>query len=160
MEGMTDSSAAQDLRDRALEVVRAERYLVLATVSADRVPWSSPVWFAHDRLSAFYWLSRPGRTHSVNLVSQPRVAFVVFDSRQRVGTGLAVYAAADAGPVPDQELESALGLVSVRSVADGGGAWSQQRLAEAPLRLYVARPVELSLLPGEGTDERVRLPEA
>jgi hypothetical protein len=33
-------------------------------------------------------------------------------------------------------------------------------LEAAPLRLYVARPVELSLLPGEDTDERVPLPSS
>lgn len=160
---MLDSSAPQndspdELRARALAVVAAERYLVLATSSSDGVPWSSPVWFAHEGLTAFYWLSRPYRTHSVNLESRSRVAFVVFDSRQPAGTGLGVYAAADAGVVPDDELDAALAVLSPRSVAHGGSAWTRERLEPLPTRLYVARPVELSLLPGVGTDERVPVP--
>src|SRR5689334_16827044 len=87
-----DPAEAAALRERALAVLAAERYLVLATVSPQGIPWSSPVWFAHDGLDAFYWLSRPHRTHSVNLEHQPMVALVVFDSRQPAGTGLAVYA--------------------------------------------------------------------
>jgi hypothetical protein len=160
---MLGSSTAQtgspdDLRARALAVVSAERYLVLATSSRDGVPWSSPVWFAHDRLAAFYWLSRPHRTHSVNLEHRPRVAFVVFDSTQPAGTGLGVYAAADARVVPEDDLDAGLAVLSPRSVAHGGSAWTRERLEELPVRLYVARPVALWLLPGVGTDDRVPVP--
>ena len=160
---MLDTSAPNadspdQLRARALAAVSAERYLVLATVSADGVPWSSPVWFAHEGLSAFYWLSRPYRTHSVNIGQQPRIGLVVFDSRQPAGTGLGVYAAADAGVVPNGDLDAALDVLSPRSVAHGGSAWTRERLEPLPVRLYVARPVELSLLPGVGTDERVPVP--
>jgi hypothetical protein len=163
MAGMLEPSAPQHdspdrLRARALDVVSAERYLVLATSSRDGTPWSSPVWFAHDGLAAFYWLSRPYRTHSVNLQARPRVAFVVFDSRQPAGTGLGVYAVAEAGVVPDEELDAALAVLSPRSVAHGGSEWTRERLEPLPTQLYVARPVELSLLPGVGTDERVPVP--
>ena len=149
-----------DLRARALEVVAAERYLVLATVSPEGLPWSCPVWFAHDGLDAFYWLSRPGRTHSVNVAHQPRIGLVAFNSQQPTGVGLAVYAAADASVVPDDELDDALATVSARSVAHGGGTWDRARLEQAPLDLYVARPVELWLNPGLGSDVRERVPDA
>lgn len=149
-----------ELRERALEVVRAERYLVLATVSPSGEPWSCPVWFAHDGLDRFWWLSRPERRHSLNLVHQPRIGLVAFDSRQPAGVGLGVYASADAGEVPDDELDRALRYVSDRSRHHGGSAWDRERLDESPLRLYEARPVELWLNPGHGTDERLRVPEA
>ena len=146
------------LRARALEVVEAERYLVLATVSPEGVPWSSPVWFAHDGLAAFYWISRPHRTHSVNITHQPRVGFVVFDSRQPAGTGLAVYAAADVGVAADDELDTGLAVFSERSVAHGVGPWTRADHEGSGLSLYVARPARLWLLPGAGTDERVPVP--
>ena len=79
-------------------------------------------------------------------------------TRAPSATGIGVYAAADAGVVPDDELDAALAVLSPRSVAHGGSAWTRERLEPLPTRLYVARPVELSLLPGVGTDERVPVP--
>ena len=155
-----EHGSPEELRARALEVVRAERYIVLATTSPDGVPWASPVWFAHDGLTAFYWLSRSYRTHSVNLEHQRRIAFVAFDSRQPAGTGLGVYAAADAGVVPDGEVDAALAVLSPRSVEHGGSPFTRDDLEPGSLRVYVARPAELWLLPGEGTEERVPVPLA
>lgn len=149
-----------DLRARALEVVEAEKYLVLGTVSPAGEPWTCPVWFAHDGLDRFYWLSRPHRAHSVNLEQQSRVSFVVFDSSQPTGVGLAVYAAADARVVPDDDLDRALAIVSPRSTAHGGKPWDRARIEPIPLELYEAVPVELWLNPGEGSDERLRVPDA
>lgn len=149
-----------DLRARALEVVEAEKYLVLGTVSPAGEPWTCPVWFAHEGLDRFLWLSRPYREHSVNLAAQSRVSFVVFDSRQPTGVGLAVYASADARVVPDDDLDRALAIVSPRSVAHGGKPWDRERIEPIPLELYEAVPVELWLNPGEGTDIRERVPDA
>ena len=149
-----------DLRARALEVVEAEMYLVLGTVSPAGESWTCPVWFAHDGLDRFFWLSRPYRAHSVNLTARSRVSFVIFNSRQPTGVGLAVYASADARVVPDDELDNALSIVSPRSVAHGGRAWDRERLEPLPLELYEADPVELWLNPGEGTDIRERVPSA
>ena len=158
--GGQDNERSLDLRARALEVVSAERYLVLATVSPDGDPWACPVWFAHDGLDRFYWLSRPSRTHSVNLAHQPRIALVSFDSRQPPGTGLGFYASADAGLVADDALDDALAIASARSVADGGEPFDREWLAGTELRLYQARPVELWLNPGQGSDDRQRVPDA
>lgn len=152
--------STNDLRARALEVVSAEKYVVLGTASPSGEPWACPVWFAHDGLERFYWLSRPQRTHSVNLTDRPRISLVVFDSSQPTGVGLAFYATAHAGEVADADLENALAIVSARSVAHGGRAWDRRRIEGAPLRLYEARPIELWLNPGEGSDERVPLPDS
>lgn len=154
------SDESIDLRARALEVVEAERYLVLATVSPEGLPWSCPVWFAHDGLSAFFWLSRPGRTHSINVAHQPRIGLVAYDSHQPTGVGLCVYASAQAERVPDDELNDALAIISTRSLAHGAGAWDRARISPIGLDVYVARPAELWLNPGLGTDERERVPDA
>ena len=153
-----EPSPGRDLRALALHVVAAERYAVLGTVSPDGEPWACPVWFAHDGLACFYWLSRPERTHSVNIAHQSRISLVVFDSSQPAGIGLGFYATADAANVPEGELDEALTVVSARSLAHGGKAWDRGRLESSPLRLYAARPVELWLNPGEGTDVREPVP--
>ena len=62
--------------------------------------------------------------------------------------------------VPDGELDDALAVVSARSLRHGAGAWDRARISSTPLELYVARPVELWLNPGLGTDERERVPDA
>ncbi len=155
-----DDGASLDLRARALELVSSERYLVLSTISAEGEPWACPVWFAHDGLERFFWLSRPHRTHSVNIEKQPRIGLVVFNSQQPVGIGLGFYAAADARVVPDDELDAALAILSPRSVAHGGSSWDRERITPLPVRLYEARAVELWLNPGQGSDVRQRVPKA
>lgn len=155
MSGTTDQTDAD--RHQALGVVETLRYVVLATADADGRPWASPVYFAADGLSTFWWVSSPESTHSRNVAERPEVALTVFDSTQAVGTGLGVYARARASRVVDSEVRDAVATYSARSVADGAGVWDTARLADSGLALYRADVTELSLLPGRGIDRRVPL---
>ena len=62
--------AARTVRD----IVEANRYLVLATADATGRPWSSPVYFAHDDFTRFFWVSSPDVTHSRNIAVRPLIA--------------------------------------------------------------------------------------
>lgn len=147
-------------RARALaeQIVDEVRYVVLATADATGVPWASPVYFAHRGLGELYWVSRPTSTHSANVETRPEVGWVVFDSRIEVGAGRGVYARAVVEALAGDELVEALAVYTQRSLADGAGAWDEQRLEAAGFRLYRARTTELSVLTGEGPDVRVGLP--
>lgn len=146
-----------ELADIAADVLAHNRYAVLATADEAGRPWASPVWFAPVGIESFLWVSRATATHSRNIAVRPELSLVVFDSTQDAGTGLAVYARAQARVVPDDEVDLAIEPYSARSEADGMGRWDAVRLTAGGLRLYRAEVTELSILPGEGTDDRIVL---
>ena len=71
-----------------------------------------------------------------------------------------VYAQAEASELLLDDADDAVRVFSDRSVAHGGGTWDGERLVSMGLRLCCAVPSELSLLPGEGTADRVEVPRA
>lgn len=138
-----DFDAARLARD----LIDANAYLTLATADRDGRPWASPVWFAHDGYSTFYWVSAPDARHSRNIAERPRVGIVIFDSTVPVGSGQAVYVDAEAGQVGGGELGPAIAVLSRRSQAHGARAWAAADVvAPAPLRLYRALAAEHSLV--------------
>jgi len=58
------------------------------------------------RYTDFYWVSPPDTQHSRNLTDFPEVEIVIFDSMAKVGEGEAVYIAAVARAIRDDELET------------------------------------------------------
>ena len=132
-------------------------YLVLGTADAEGTPWSSPVYFAHDRYRDFYWVSSPSATHSRNIAVRPEVSLVIFDSRASIGAGQGVYVRATAEEVPEDDLAAGIVVFSARSVAQGAPAWSDDDVrGAAAFRLYRARANEVSMLAKDGApDHRV-----
>lgn len=143
---MTDDSLHAPLRDHATALLERTAYLTLGTVGADGQPWTSPVYFAADGLTDFYWVSSQGSLHSVNVEAHPRVSLVVFDSTVPAYHGRALYAVASAAVVDETELDRGLGVypgpesrggsrLAVEDVT-GGSAW----------RLYRARASQVWVL--------------
>lgn len=83
-----------DLSATARAIIDANVYMVLGTADEDGRPWASPVFFAAEDYTRFYWISSPEVTHSRNIARRPYVSIVVFDSQAPVGTGQAVYMSA------------------------------------------------------------------
>lgn len=92
------------LEARAEAVIAANRYLTLATVDGAGRPWATPVYFTPDGHEHFYWVSSPDAAHSRNITEHPDVSIVIFDSTVAIGKGQAVYFAATAQQVPEDEL--------------------------------------------------------
>jgi Pyridoxamine 5'-phosphate oxidase len=123
----------------ARAIVDANNYMTLATADADGLPWASPVWFAPSGYREFLWISRPEARHSRNLAVRPQLAIVIFDSQLPISTGQALYTAAVAGLVPDDEVDDCMETYSRKSVAVGGHVWSGADVRPpAELRLYRA----------------------
>jgi nitroimidazol reductase NimA-like FMN-containing flavoprotein (pyridoxamine 5'-phosphate oxidase superfamily) len=141
----------------AKRIVDENRYLTIATADGSGLPWVSPVWYAPDGYSTFYWVSRAEARHSRNIEVRPEVAIVIFDSRVPVGEGQALYASATAHLVEDEgELGHGIEVFSRRSLEQGAAAWTTADvLPPAEIRLYRATATEHFLL-GE-RDERVRV---
>jgi nitroimidazol reductase NimA-like FMN-containing flavoprotein (pyridoxamine 5'-phosphate oxidase superfamily) len=138
----------------ARSIIQANRYLTLATADQDGLPWASPVWFASVDLREFFWVSSPDARHSRNLTVRPEVGVVIFDSRQPIGTGRAVYLSARAEQVPEPDLDRGIETFSLASRAQGARDWARSDVqGQARHRLYRATAVATYVL--SDTDERV-----
>ena len=141
----------------ARAIIDANSYLTLATADEDGRPWATPVWFACDRYTDFFWLSRPTTRHSVNLARRPQVSLVIFDSTTPINHGQAVYAEAEAVQLPPADLGAAVAVYSARATAAGSRAWHPADvLAPSAFRLYRARATAHYILDDHDTRIPVR----
>jgi hypothetical protein len=128
--------------DAARAIVRANRFMTLATADAAGVPWASPVWFAPDGERAFLWVSDPRSRHSRNLAERPELSIVIFDSRVEPADAAALYMSAVAAVA-----ETGIEAFSAHSVAQGLPAFTREDVTgTAPMRLYRAEVQERWLL--------------
>jgi hypothetical protein len=148
-----------DINTHARAVLDQTCYAVLATADADGTPWATPVWFAHDDLDCFYWLSWPGSRHSQLIEQRPAIAVTVFDTHAVPNEGTAFYATAQARRCPDERLDDGLEIVNRRSVGQGIGEFTRSRISgESRLRLYVADVTEAWVLDQDtSVDQRARV---
>jgi nitroimidazol reductase NimA-like FMN-containing flavoprotein (pyridoxamine 5'-phosphate oxidase superfamily) len=148
--------AAQTVRD----IIKANRYLVLATADATGQPWSTPVYFAHIDFTEFFWVSSPDVTHSRNIAVRSEVGIVVFDSQAAIDAGQGVYMSAAAKLVEGGETARGIEAFSRRSVAHRGPEWTSQDVRPgAGLRLYRATADSHWILAKDGQpDHRIPVP--
>jgi uncharacterized protein YhbP (UPF0306 family) len=147
--------AAEDPTKVAREIIGSGLYMVLGTADEAGDPWTSPVYYAHDGLDRFLWVSSPERQHSRNIAVRPRVSFVIFTSGAPINTGQGVYATAEARQATDSERQAGIELFSRRSQVHGGVPFSVADVTDpARLRLYVATVTEMWILE-RGTDNRI-----
>jgi nitroimidazol reductase NimA-like FMN-containing flavoprotein (pyridoxamine 5'-phosphate oxidase superfamily) len=136
-------------------IVDASLYMVLATADADGRPWASPVYFAVEDYTEFFWVSSPEVTHSRNLATRPELSIVVFDSRTPIGTGQAVYMSAVAEQLAGAEMERGIAIFSRRSLEHGGSEWTPADVLDpSPIRLYRATASGHSMLDKSGESPR------
>lgn len=139
-----------DLPAMGRELIDTTLFMALGTADEAGLPWISPVYFAPNGYSEFYWVSVPEVTHSVNIARRPQVSIVVYDSRQRPGSGLAVYMSATASRVAEEDLDRGLDIFNNRfpNPADYGlWGFTRDRIeAPAPIRLYRATVSQHSML--------------
>ncbi len=71
--------------EQAQYILEHNKYMVVATSTKSGKPWASPVFYAHDDNFNFYFLSAIDSLHAKNLVENPDVALVIYDSKQPIG---------------------------------------------------------------------------
>ncbi len=141
------------------EIVDNGMYMVLGTADSSGRPWVSPVWYAPEGYREFVWVSSPDVEHSRNIAARPEIGIVVFDSRQEIGTGQAVYMAARAEELTGADQERGMEIFSRRSQEQGSRRWTLDEVRPpALLRLYRATVTEQWMLDksgeGPGYDHR------
>jgi uncharacterized protein YhbP (UPF0306 family) len=145
-----------DLIALGRQIVDSNLYMTLATADEDGRPWPTPVYFAVDGYSDFYWVSGPDARHSLNLEARPELAIAIFDSSVPIGGAAAVYLEATARRVEGADAERGIEVFSRRSEEHGGGPFTMAEIEPpAYLRLYRATAARHYVLdPDAQHDER------
>jgi hypothetical protein len=136
----------EELAAIARGIVDANLYMVLGTVDDDGRPWVSPVYYATDDYTAFYWTSSPEARHSRNLARRPDVGVVIFDSRVPAYSGQAVYMSAVAEELTGDDLERGLEVYPGAAERGARPLMAAELRPPAPWRLYRAAASQHSIL--------------
>jgi hypothetical protein len=159
---VVESAAVTGLESTGRQIVDAGSYMVLGTADSDGRPWASPVWYAPEGYREFFWVSSPEVQHSRNIAVRPGISIVVFDSRQPIGTGQAVYMTATAEQVAEGAEDRGMEVFSRRSREQGAREWSVDDVRPPnQIRLYLATVTAHSMLDksdrGPGYDHRTEV---
>jgi general stress protein 26 len=136
---MTDHS------NKAKAIIEENIYCTIATADSAGKPWISPVFFAFDQDYNIYWVSDKNARHSQNIVSNPEVAIVFFNSQAVEGEGDGVYMEATAEALTDEtEIEQAIELRNQRVTQEDFKVKDIKEVTGAgELRIYKAVPVKM-----------------
>lgn len=86
---------------RAKGIIDTIRYITIASVSPDDLPHNTPVFAAHDAKYNFYFGTHKDSQKARNILANPNIFVVIYDSTVFAGEGLGLYLQATATPVTD-----------------------------------------------------------
>lgn len=90
----------------ARDIVKNNIYLTLGT--ADDIPWVAPVYYCVDNKYNFYFMSQMDSLHTQHILKNPTVAFAIFDSHQKEGTGNGIQGKGKTYLLKEEEWDEAL----------------------------------------------------
>ena len=146
---------------KAKEIISKILYITIASVTKDGEPWNTPVYSAFDENYNFYWASWKENQHSKNIVENPNIFIVIYDSTAAESTGRGVYIKAKAYALTDpKEIEHAAKYTYGRKSKQPRSA--KEFLGEYPRRMYKAVPEQVwmnvaSEVDGNFVDKRVEI---
>lgn len=73
----TRSDKEKMLQRRAFQLATEQRTMVLATTSADAIPWAAPVYFVFYRKD-FFFFSNPNARHTLHCLTRPVASAAIF----------------------------------------------------------------------------------
>ena len=91
--------------DKVKATIQNNLYLTIATVDmSGNYPLATPVFFANnDTYTNFYWVSAYNSHHSNNIMQNPNVSIVIFDSSVNHGDGFGVYMSGSVGMLSNHD---------------------------------------------------------
>lgn len=97
----------EELNKIAKDIINNNIYLTLATANGN--PWAAPLYYCIDDKYDFYYISQIDCAHTQHILKNPNVAFAIFDSHQKEGTGNGVQGSGKAYFLEkDDEIDKAL----------------------------------------------------
>ena len=88
---------------RAKQIIDKLSYITVASVTADGLPWNSPVFAVHDNDFNFYFGTHKESQKAKNIRSNLNVFLVIYDSTVPAGSGEGVYIQAKATAITNQK---------------------------------------------------------
>lgn len=127
----------------AKKIIESISYITIATVDNNGRPWNTPVFAAYNDEYNFYWGSHTESQHSMNVVTNPKVFIVIFDSSAATSEGEGVYMQAEVSEVMNQaEINQAYNLLVARD-PNFGSYWQLSDFkSNGPVRIYKAVPLK------------------
>ncbi|MBI4118458.1 MAG: pyridoxamine 5'-phosphate oxidase family protein [Parcubacteria group bacterium] len=134
---------------RAKAIIENVMYATVASVSAEGMPWNSPVFAAYDEHFNFYWGTYRHSQKAENIRANGNVFLVIYDSTVPPGVGEGVYIKATAKELENpEEIAFAHKLLWDRRHV----YWKLEHVqGNAPIRLYKAVPEKI-WMNGEGEE--------
>lgn len=80
-----------NLNKLAQDILKTNMYLSLATCTKNS-PWIAPLFYHLGAKNELYFASQPTSIHGTHIAKNPNVAFAIFDSHQKEGTGVGIQA--------------------------------------------------------------------
>lgn len=136
----------------AKEIIKDNIYLTLGT--ADKNPWVAPVFYKIDDKYNFYYISQLNSLHTRHILKNPIVAFAIFDSHQKEGTGNGVQGLGKAYLLKEAELVEAFKWYSTTFIEMKQKSFT----GSAPYRFFKIIPEHFYILDTNApTDKRVEV---
>lgn len=142
----------QQRNQLARDIIKNNIYLSLAT--ADGEPWVAPVYYCVDDKYNFYFMSQMDSLHTQHILKNPVVAFAIFDSHQKEGTGNGIQGKGKAYLVKEDKIDEALRWYHTTFVE-----LTKEGFANSPYRFFKIIPEAFYILdPNEKhVDKRVEV---
>lgn len=142
----------QQLNQFARDIIKNNMYITLGTADGD--PWVSPVYYCADDKDTIYFMSQMNSLHTKHILKNSVVAFAIFDSHQKEGTGNGVQGKGRAYLLKEDEFDEALRWYHTEFVD-----LTKEALAKSPYHFFKIVPEKLYILdPDEKhVDKRVEV---
>ena len=140
------------LANKAKEIIASNMYLTLATADVD--PWAATLFYAVSDSYIFYFISQMHSLHTQHILKNPNVAFSIFDSHQKEGTGNGVQGSGKVYALDEDKLEEAFRWYHTTFIPMKIESFK----GEAPYRFFKIVPEKFYILdPDAPTDKRVEV---
>lgn len=139
---------SKDLSKRAKEIIDSIKYVTIASVTKDGLPWNSPIFSAYDEDYNFYWGTHKDSQKAKNIRANGNVFLTIYDSTVSPGTGEGVYVKATAHEVTEpNEVKRVFELLKKRHATSFWDFAAVQ--GDGPIRLYKAVPQQAWMNDGD-----------
>jgi uncharacterized protein YhbP (UPF0306 family) len=136
----------------AKNIIKNNIYLTLGTADGD--PWVAPLFYCTDPQHNFYFISQLDSLHTRHLLKHPGIAFAIFDSHQKEGSGNGLQVSGKAYLIPENELDEALKWYHTTFIK----LTKELLLGPSPYKLFKIVPEKFYILdPGAKVDKRIEV---
>lgn len=140
--------------DSVKSIIKNNIYLTLAT--GDKEPWAAPLYYCIDDNLNFYFISQIDSLHIKHIMQNPVVAFAIFDSTAKEGTGIGIQATGSVVFLEtEEEIKEALKFYHTIFIS----CTPKDFIGDKPYRLFKLTPKKIFTQdPNSEIDKRIEVP--